>query len=62
MNKKNIFLIPSIFDPITWEKYDFPTNSKFKKVNNSITCDVQLAIDSFNFDFLKNSKKILMLV
>ena len=61
-NIQNVFLIPSIFDPFTWTQYNFPKNSKFKKVYKTSECDAQLAIDSYNFDFLNNSKKILLLV
>ena len=56
---KSIFIIPSDYDPITWDNF-IPDGSCgwYKGDKNS---DIHLGINSLKFDFFSSAKKILVL-
>lgn len=60
--KKQVFIIPSLFDNFTWSRYIPPKEFNWEKTENRSTCDVELGIDNCFFDFKNKSKKILYLV
>jgi len=56
-----VYILPSTFDPISWNSWEPALNDIWKRTFNLNEAKIVLGIDTLNFDWKSNQKKILLL-
>ena len=58
---KFVYILPSVFDPISWNNWEPLSNPIWKRTFNLNEAEIVIGIDSLDFNCESKHKKILLL-